>query len=57
MWNVKMLGMFKIMQQLQTTAKFASNLTANICLLLAMYTLSDLTSKHQSFFSLTWSKF
>ena len=57
MRNVKILDMFKIMQQLQTTAEFASNLTANICLLLAMYTLSDLTSKYQSFFSLTWSKF
>ena len=33
-----------------TTAKFASNLTVNICLLLAMYTLSDLTSKRQSIF-------
>ena len=33
-----------------TTAKFASNLTANICLLLAMYTSSDLTSKRQSIF-------
>ena len=57
MRNVKILDMFKIMQQLQTTAEFASNLTGNICLLLAMYTLSDLTSKYQSFFSLTWSKF
>ena len=35
MWNVrnvKMLGMFKIMYQLQAIAEFASNLTANICL-------------------------
>ena len=34
--NVKMPGMFKTMENLQTTAEFASNLTANICLLLAM---------------------
>ena len=33
-----------------TTAEFASNLTANICLLLAMSTLSQLTSKRQSVF-------
>ena len=33
-----------------TTAKFASNLTTNICLLLAMQTSSDLTSKRQSTF-------
>ena len=33
-----------------TTAEFASNLSANICLLLAMQTLSDLISKHQSIF-------
>ena len=37
-------------KQLQTTAEFASNLTPNICLLLAMQTLSDLTSKRPSFF-------
>ena len=48
--NVKMPGMFKTMENLQTTAEFASNLTANICLLLAMQTLSDLTSKRQSIF-------
>ena len=33
-----------------TTAEFASNLSANICLLLAMQTLSDLISKHRSIF-------
>ena len=33
------------------TAKFASNLTANICLLLAMQTSSDLASTRQSIFS------
>ena len=33
-----------------TTAEFASNLPANICLLLAMQILSDLTSKRQSNF-------
>ena len=33
-----------------TTAKFAINLTANICLLLAKMTLSDLTTKRQSIF-------
>ena len=32
LWNVKMLGI----QSNVTTAKFASNLIANICLLLAM---------------------
>ena len=32
------------------TAAFASNLTGNICLLLAMYTLSHLTSKRRSIF-------
>ena len=33
-----------------TTAEFASNLIANICLLLAIATLSQLTSKRQSVF-------
>ena len=33
-----------------TTAEFASNLSANICLLLAMQTLSDLISKHRRIF-------
>ena len=33
-----------------TTAKFAINLTANICLQLAMYTSSGVTSKRQSIF-------
>ena len=33
-----------------TTVKFAINLTANICLLLAMQTSSDLTSKRRSIF-------
>ena len=33
-----------------TTAKFARNLTTNICLLLAMQTSSDLTSKRLSIF-------
>ena len=33
-----------------TTAKFAINVTANICLLLAMQTSPDLTSKRQSIF-------
>ena len=32
----KTLGMFKTMTQLLTTAEFASNLTANIYLLLAI---------------------
>ena len=45
-----MLRMFKTMQQLQTTAEFASNVTANICLLLAIETLTDLISKRASFF-------
>ena len=33
-----------------TTAKFTSNFTANICLLLAMKTSSDVTSKRHSIF-------
>ena len=33
-----------------TTADFASDLTVYICLLLAMQTLSDLTSKRQGYF-------
>ena len=45
-----MLGMFKTMQQLQTNAEFASKLIANICLLLAIWALSDLISKRPSFF-------
>ena len=40
-----------------TTAEFASNLSANICLLLAMQTLSDLISKHRSIFLVDLKKF
>ena len=57
MRNGKMLGMSKIIQQLETTAEFESNLVANICLLLAMQTLSGFTLKRPSFFSLNWNKF
>ena len=38
------------MWQLQTTAQFASNLTANISLMLPIQALSDLVSKHPIFF-------
>ena len=37
MWNVKMLAMFK---------------TANVCVILAIWTLSDLFSKRPKYFSL-----
>ena len=36
MSNVKMFGMFKTMQQLQATTEFARNITASICLFLAI---------------------
>ena len=50
MWNVKTLGMFKTMWQLLVTAQFASNLSANIYLLLAIYTLPYSISRFPSFF-------
>ena len=43
-------GLVTPVQNNVTTADFGSNLTASICLLLAMQTLSDLTSKRQSVF-------
>ena len=53
MGNVKCENMFKHVQSnvTITTSGSASNLTANICLLLAIQTLSDLISKRPSFFS------
>ena len=52
MGNVKCENMFKHVQSnvTITTSGSASNLTANICLLLAIQTLSDLISKRRSFF-------
>ena len=35
-WNVKILGRFKTNVKMQTTAVFASNLAANVCLMLAI---------------------
>ena len=52
---MKMPGKFHTMLQFQTTlttAEFASSLTANIYLLLAIYVLYDLTSKRPSIFFL-----
>ena len=49
MWNLKCENARHVQNNV-TTAKFAINLTANICLWLAMYTSSDLTSKRQSIF-------
>ena len=48
MWNVKCENVFKHLQNNVTIAKFASNLTANICLLLKNASV---------FFSMTLSKF
>ena len=39
---------------MQTTAELSSSLTANICFLLAMQTLSDLTTKRQNEFFLVY---
>ena len=36
MWNVKMLGIFKAVQQLQATAGIAMKSSPNICLLSAI---------------------
>ena len=47
---MKMLGMFKTMQKLQTTAEFTSNFSPNTPSLLLAMQLSDLTSKRPSFF-------
>ena len=49
MGNVK-FGNGWYVQNNITTAEFAGKLTANICLLLAMQTLYDLTSTRQSIF-------
>ena len=53
MENVKRENVLKHVQSNVTIAtnEFASNLTVSICLLLAIKTLSDLISKHPSFFS------
>ena len=52
MGDVKCENVFKHVQSNVRTAtkEFASNLTPNICLLLAIKTLSDLISKRPSFF-------
>ena len=36
---------------MQTTVVFANNLTVNVCLMLAIYALSDLFSKRPNYFS------
>ena len=53
MENVKRENAFKHVQSNVTIAanEFASNLTADVCLLLVISTLSDLISKPPSFFS------
>ena len=49
MGNMKYVNVRHVQNNV-TTAKFAINLTANICLLLATQTSPDLTSKRQSIF-------
>ena len=53
MRNMKCENVFKHVQSNVTIAtnEFASNLTANICLLLVIETLFDLIPKRSSFFS------
>ena len=47
MENVKCENVWHVQNNV-TTSEFANSLTANICLLLAIDTLSDLTSKRRS---------
>ena len=53
MGNVNCGNMFKHVQNNEQSlaTKFASSLTAKICLLLAIQTLSNLISKRPSFFA------
>ena len=56
MWESSACSKYNV--RMQTTAVFASNLTGNVCLMLAIYALSDLFSKRPNYFSgWLWTSF